>query len=157
MITFFRSMPFLAATFLLAVVLGGCYGDKLEVNGGEVYYKEGASEADAQKLGDFLNEIGYFNGEEKSVQLQKEGNRFIFRAVIQEEYMDDPKIASAFEIIGAQISKLVFDGAPVDVHLTDEYLETKKTVPFNPSVALEEPATPDSTLTDGQDSVAASE
>ena len=157
MTTFFRSMPLLAATFLLAAVLGGCYGDKLEVNAGEVYYKEGASEADAQKLGDFLNEIGYFNGEEKSVQLQKKGDRFIFRAVVQDEYVDDPEIASAFEIIGAQISTMVFDGAPVDVHLTDEYLETKKTIPFNPSAAIEEPAMSDSTLPDGQDSVAASE
>lgn len=157
MIAFFRSMSRVPAALLLVVVLAGCYGDKLEVNGGEVYYKEGATQADAQKLGDYLNEIGYFNGEEKSVQLQKEGDRFVFRAVIQEEYIDDPKIASGFEIIGAQISKEVFDGAPVDVHLTDEYLETKKTVPFNPSVVIEEPATPDSVLSNTQDSVAASE
>lgn len=153
-----RSFPFLAVAFVFGCLLNGCanYGEKLEFNGGELYYTEGVSEEEANKLGDYLVKEGYFDGEEKSVQLQKDGDHFVFRAVIQEDYMEDENIAKVFEVVGAQISQAVFNGAPVDVHLTDEYLETKKTIPFNPAAGVAETEIPmsDSTAASDADSLA---
>lgn len=135
-----RSLPFAAAVLLLGCIVGGCsdYGEKLEFNKGELYYGEGVTEAEATKLGEYLVKEGYFDGKEKSVQLRKKDDRFIFRAVIQDEYLDDANIASVFEVIGAQMSERVFNNAPVDVHLTDEYLETKKEIPFNAAAGVSE-------------------
>lgn len=134
-----RSLLPLVAMLMFATIISGCadYGEKMEFNKGEVYYTEGVDPADVQKLGEYLVESEYFDGEKKSVQLQMNGDRYVVRAVVQDEFLEDEKIIAAFEMMGLLFSGQVFNGAPVDVELTDAYLETKTTLPFDQAMADE--------------------
>lgn len=123
-----RQASYLLVLAFAASVTGcGGYGEKLQVGSGEVYYTDGATEAEAQKLGDWLKENGYFadDGVTRSVQVRKEGDVYQVRFVVQEDAIDQAGTAEIFRALGDLISADVFGGAPVEVHLTDEYMETQ--------------------------------
>ena len=121
------------ALFVAASIVSGCtnYGEKMEFNKGEVYYTEGVDESDVKKLGEYLVESEFFDGNEKSVQLQKNGDRYVFRVVMNEEYLGKEETTQTFEIIGLLLSTELFNDAPVDVELTDAYFETQETIVFD--------------------------
>jgi len=124
------------------------YGRKITVDDtkGEVYYKgDSVSETDARAVGKFLVDNNYFQHDQqaRSVQITKEDGRIKARFVVDQKRMDT--IAGAdkdFEIIGAAMSREVFNNTPVDVICTDDQFHDFKTIPFNPgqvpAVALSE-------------------
>ena len=121
--------PVLAfALFLLA--LGGCgYGSKAQHGNVEVFYTEGATQAEADKLGPYLVKTWNNPADRRSVQLKKSGAGYVFRMVIKKEMQNDPKTMTGLEIEGARISRDVFDGAAVEVQACDEYFNTVKALP----------------------------
>ena len=132
MVVLNRSVLSAIALTAVALLFVGCtnYGEKKVFNKGEVYYTEGIDTADVDKLGNYLVEVEFFDGREKSVQLQKNGEGYVFRVVMQDEYFGKEETTKTFRLIGKLLSSQVFDDAPVDVELTDEYFETKETVPY---------------------------
>ena len=104
------------------------YGTKLEFNGGEVYYTENSTEADAKKLGEYLVKEGYFDGKPKTVQLDKSGSTNQVRLVIQKEFQNDQKTADSMKEFAGQISTGAFGGAATEIHICDEELKTVKVV-----------------------------
>lgn len=109
--------------------MAGCanYGEKIEVNKGETYYTEGVQKADAEKLANDLKEQGYFDGQEKSVQLNKTGDRFEPKLVVKPEAANSAEIDAAMKPFAEAVSKDVFNGTPVTLHTTNEKLKTIKT------------------------------
>ncbi len=105
---------------------GGCgllpdYGKKRTFGAGELYYRDGIEEAEADKLGTYLLETGFFDEETpKSVQLLKEENTYVFRMVARPEYAEDEGFARTMEFASMELSGEVFESAPVRVELTDE-------------------------------------
>jgi len=84
---------FLAMAILLAVGLGcSSYGTKLDYNGGELYYTKNVTESEAKKLGDYLVKEEFFDGKEKTVQLDKSGSTYQFRMVVQKDKQADAEI-----------------------------------------------------------------
>ena len=65
--------------FLLLSGCGGGYGKELKFNGGQLFYTTALSKDIAEKLGNYLVKIGFFNGDLKTVQLNKSGSTFEFR------------------------------------------------------------------------------
>ena len=123
---------FAAVTTLL--LFAGClnnYGTKLEFNGGELYYTETVTEAEANKLGEFLVESGYYDGEEKTVQIVKEAGTYQFRMVSKEGVAEDPEFIEVAGLYAQQMSEYVFNGAPVEVHFCDDHLKTLRIVEMN--------------------------
>lgn len=118
------------ALLALALVLAGCtnYGTKLEFNKGELYYTDKVTEAEAQKLGKFLVDASFFNGDEKSVQLTKEGETYQVRYPIKEGFEKDANYEKTAAFFGAALSKELFDNKPVEIHMTDDALKTIKVV-----------------------------
>ena len=136
-------MKKLVALFCFAALLvTACnsYGDKIKINDkSEVYYKDGASKDDAQRLGNFLLKNSYFDSlSEKSVQLTKNKDTFDVKFVVDKAKVEQQGNSEfLFQILGAAISSEVFANKPVKVILADQYMKGFKDVlPYS----LEDPA-----------------
>lgn len=112
-------------TLLMACLLFiscSSYGEKKVYNGTEVYYKDGVTETQADKLGASLISSGFANGDVKSVQFLKEGERYIFKMVIQEKTLNDEAFKSVFNLFPKEISDLM--DLKIDLHLCDNTFNT---------------------------------
>lgn len=98
------------------------YGEKKVFNGTEVYYKDGITEAQADKLGESLIESGFANGDPKSVQFTKDGDVYLFKMVIKEEFLEDKSLESVFNFFPKELSDYM--DLPVDLHLCDDTFNT---------------------------------
>ena len=109
---------------------GGLEGNKLTFNGGDLYYASSVKETEAKKLGEYLTQGGFFDGSPKSVQIQKSGDIWEFRMVIKQGYEKNEEFAENMKEVAAELSKNVFGGALVDIHLCDPYFKTLRVVNF---------------------------
>ncbi len=112
------------------VTLTGCqsFGKKLEFNKGELYYTDSVTEAEANKLGEYLVKGEFFDGKEKTVQVNKEGGTYQFRMVVGENFRNDQDFLDNAKTFCSELSINVFGNAPVEVHVCDERLNTLKVV-----------------------------
>ncbi|WP_457616361.1 hypothetical protein [Lutibacter sp.] len=121
-------------SILLSVLVISCndYGEKVTYNGTDVYYKNGVTEAQAHKLGKYLEESEFADGAEKSVQLviDENTNNLTFRMVTIDEAINDSSYDIIFKNFMRELSEL-FDNKPVDIHLCNDSFETVKTYSFS--------------------------
>jgi hypothetical protein len=117
---------------LTAALLVGCsdYGKEKTFNGVQLFYTSEITDAEADKLGEFLMESEFADGEEKTVQIAKTGSTYDFRMVVKKGLEEDQEYAVIFKQFATDISKNVFNNAPVDLHACDEYLETLRVFPM---------------------------
>jgi len=121
----------LAVTCLLLATALACkpYGKKVEYSNFEVYYTDAVTEADAKKVGDFIEQkIKPEGSDKKSVQLDKSGDTYALRFVVKKDLEKDDDAVAGFKAIGQAVSAQVFNGAKVDVHLCDDHFKTLKVV-----------------------------
>lgn len=117
-----------------AFVFNGCgmfseHGTKLNFGAGELYYKDGITAEEADKLGKYLLVQGFFDDENpKSAQITKRNDTYVFRMVTQDDYIKDASFERTIRFASMDFSADVFNGAKVDVELTDDQLVTQKTV-----------------------------
>jgi hypothetical protein len=131
--------PALFLAFLTAAFLGsGCsgYGTRLTFNGGELYYTGAVTKAEAEKLGEFLVKEKFFNGTPKTVQLDKEGNTYLFRMVVKPGFENDVDYQRTLGIFGAELSQGVFDKGPVVLHVCDAHLKTVQVIQPNSTLSF---------------------
>ncbi len=117
----------LALLLVIGLACSG-YGTKMMFNGGELYHTKNVTEADAKKLGDYLVKEQFFDGKEKTVQLDKEGSAYQFRMVVLPEKQNDPETMEIMKTFAAQISKDVFNNAPTEMHICDNQLKTVRVI-----------------------------
>lgn len=127
-----RTLSVILVSCLLAILLGcNSYGTKLEYNGSELYYTKNVTEAEAKKLGDYLVSIKAFEGDKKSVQLDKSGDTYQVRIPLKKgldiKDVDENSLAG-LSALAAGVSKEVFNGAKVEIHLCDDHFKTLKVV-----------------------------
>ena len=128
-----RKQNIFGGVMVLAILLAfglACnqYGEKLEFNGGELYYTKNVTEAEAKKLGEYLVEQKFFDGKEKTVQLDKNSGTYQFRMVVVEDKRNDEATMDIFKTFASQMSADVFNNVPVELHVCNEKLETLKVV-----------------------------
>lgn len=122
---------FISSLLPTIVLFIGCspYGDKVEVNSkSEVYYKDGATKEEAQKLADFLLRLNFFDDQsERSVQMVKLKDTSVVKFVVNEEKLkNNPDLEAGFKDMHLLIKDSVFAGKPTKVLLTnDEFKEIK--------------------------------
>lgn len=115
---------------ILAIIVGYFfynyegYGEKLEFNGTDVYYTEMVSEAEAQKLGEYLVEAEFADGGDKSVQLSKRDSTYLFRMVVRDGIVQDSTNDVTLLAMTYALSLAVFDGAPVELEACSNTFET---------------------------------
>jgi hypothetical protein len=104
-------------------------GTKLDFEGSSVFYKNGITEAEAKSLGDYLIKIKFFNSErQKSVQLDKDADTFLFKIVVGDGSEKGDDIAVVMEAMAIDLSFGVFENKPVNVHLCDGYFKTLRVI-----------------------------
>jgi hypothetical protein len=92
----------------------------------EIYYQDGATEADARALGQALQKLGFFTGQgSKSVQLIKRGEQFVVNFVVQPNAWKDREVIDTFQFIRQNLAEETFAGRPVEVRLCDDDMSTK--------------------------------
>ena len=118
---------------LSAVTFPGCnsiHGNQVMYGAGELFYKDGATQDDAEKLGNYLLSVGFFDDETPhSTQLIKRGDTYVFRMSVQEDAIQNGDLERSLRFMSMDISADVFPGTKVDVELTDNDFDTKKTIP----------------------------
>jgi hypothetical protein len=103
-------------------------GPKVEHGNLEVYYTSGATKAEADRLAGYLVKTESTT-DPISVQLKKTAEGYQFRMVFKKEFQKDRKALKQLEILGAMISRDVFDGAVIEVHACDEHFRTLEARP----------------------------
>jgi hypothetical protein len=85
---------------------------------------------EVNKLGEYLVDSGFADGETKSVQLNKSGKTYEFRMVVKKGIEQDQEYKNLGKMLGAEISADVFGGAQVDTHFCDENFKTLIVLPM---------------------------
>ncbi len=115
----------------LAFVVSSCadYGEKIEKGKAKMYYKDGASEEDAQNILDALFKYEILEEDtEAAMQLLKDGDTHIFNVVIKEEMIDKEEIKDTWYRIGLMIKTDVLRDEDLIVNLCDDKLEPQKEI-----------------------------
>jgi len=119
---FLALMVATAAVVAIAVFVFGVsptgpgLGERLVINNGSVYYKGGASRADAEALGKFLNSARFFNGR-PDVFIRKEGGGFVVGIVVVDGFIDEPENLELVDQLRQPMSEQAFGGKPVVIEL----------------------------------------
>lgn len=124
---------FLLLVSLIAIAVSCArYGEKLEINKGTLYYTEKINIEDAQKLGDYLLANKFFDGNPKSVQIDKKNDTFLFRIVVKPEKQHEQNTVDLLTLFAFHLSSSVFDGQAVNIHVCNDKLKTVKIIyPYN--------------------------
>lgn len=125
---------------LLAVcMLASCsnYGKKVKEGHIEVYFKEGISKEEAEITAKTIYNLDSDAKNEKarkSFQLLREGEKIIFRMVVDKEKAKD-MADDNFSPIAALVSEKAFSGKPVDMELTDTKFKTIRSIAYKKSTS----------------------
>lgn len=109
------------------------YGSKVTEGNIEVFYKDGATKQQAQTLASHLSRVWGAAPDKRSVQLVKNGDTPRFRMVVKPEFQNDANFLAQLGIFGAQLSRDVFAGVPIELEACDDHLKTVKAVPIPPA------------------------
>jgi hypothetical protein len=118
----------------------GCepYGKKVKINEQlEVYAKRDATEAEAKKLGDYLQSLDTENKNQKSFQLEKDKDVYTIRMVIPEEALKNNELDESFQALQLLIKENVFPGKSVKLILADDQFKNRKAIPEMTSLPTE--------------------
>ena len=127
----------IAGAILIGLIVAGVlwrlnrttpYGKTLQFNGIQLFYTSSVTRSEAKKLGKYLSDNGFADGNAKSVQLNRSGDTYEFRMVIKEGVEQNQEYIAMFQQLCLKLSDTLFSNAPVDVHFCDENLETIKVV-----------------------------
>lgn len=101
------------------------FGTEVNYNALQIYFKDGVTTSDVDRLKKFLVSSGFENGKRQSIQLVKQDSIYIFRMVVDPTYVDKLKdMRRVLSGMASEISNYVFDGAPVRVHACNEWFTT---------------------------------
>src|SRR5262249_60420305 len=105
-------------------------GKRIDFGGGqEIFYGQGATEADARALGAFLREAGVFDGTRPlSFQVARDGDRVAVSVIVADKERNDPNAERDFREFGQEASQRAFGGRPVEVRLCDPYFNVLKRI-----------------------------
>lgn len=104
------------------------FGTLLNFNNGELFYTAGVSKEDAENLGKYLVDEGFFDGVKKTVQIAKKGDTYLFRMVVKKGKETDESYLKIVRSFAGELSEKIFHRSPVAIHLCDASLETLKAV-----------------------------
>lgn len=93
----------------------------------EVYFEDGATEAEARKVGEALKKAGYFDDTgAATVTLARSGGGYTLEFVVQDGAWNDAEVVTTLRQVGDEVSKDALDGKPVAVRLCDWKFQVKK-------------------------------
>ena len=102
----------------------------IKINKLEVYYTNAITNSEALALANYLAKVNYGTETGATVQLNKELGIYQCRMVILPSFINDPKYIKTMQDATIELSNNVFNGTPVDIHLCDDQMNTKRIIPF---------------------------
>ena len=125
---------------IVVLALAGCgggYGPKVERGNLEVYYKDGATKEEAERLMAYIERISPPFPDRRTFQVRKTAAGYQVRMPVQKQYQDDEKaLNAALGLDAARYSREVFNGAAVEMEACNELLVTLRTIPPRADVRL---------------------
>jgi hypothetical protein len=109
-------------------VIPSRHGELLSVNGAELYFTSSVTRAEAEKLAEYLVRVGHFGGVRKRVQLTRAGKIYQVRYAVRKGVESDSGLIQDWQFAAAEMSREVFGGEPVEIHLCDRSLQTLRVV-----------------------------
>lgn len=107
------------------------YGKEQTYNGVQLFHTTSVSDSEADKLGNYLIQSEFADGEYKTVQLNKTGGTYEFRMVVKKGVEQDQEYCNIAKAYAAEMSSTIFNGSQVDIHFCDESLNTLRVIPMN--------------------------
>jgi hypothetical protein len=101
-------------------------GDSVELGKLTVYYKDGATETEARRTGEYLREQGMTDHEIDVQLLRRDGTLHVLFVVDQ-----GAGSADEFRLVGRDLSAHCFGGAPLVIDLADPDLEVHTSIPVD--------------------------
>ncbi len=111
-------------------------GKTLQYQNSTLYYTANVSKGEAEQLGNFLNDEGFFSMEENEVLIDKENDTYYFKVVVDGEAIDDPNFINLAEAFGRRLSEMVFNNAPVDFYICKDDFKVRHVVEFTPAESI---------------------
>jgi hypothetical protein len=102
--------------------------DKLAYKQSDLYYTENISKEDAQRLGDYLNDNGFFGNRSLSVKIDQDKSGYIFSIPVDKAKLEDQEALNNLRKVSDLLSKEVFSGKQFEIHLTDNRFNNIKTI-----------------------------
>jgi hypothetical protein len=99
-------------------------GQKLTFQAGTLFYVAPISEEEARDLGDYLVQAGFFKEKPAAVQIRRNGATWEFRMVVKEDFDKREGFLDACKKMALELSRNVFDDAPVEIQFCDRSLKT---------------------------------
>jgi len=103
-------------------------GKELTFNGGQLFYEPPVTAVEANRLGNFLVSNNVFTGDKKTTQITRLGDTYQFRMVAKKGIAKDQKFIDTCRAFCGDISRGVFNGAQVEIHVCDENLNTLRVI-----------------------------
>lgn len=99
----------------------------LDFKGNKLYYSPAVTEAEGRQLGNFLQRHNFFSDSGLKIEalLDRSGTTYEFRVSgIKEDATKSQPALDAYKVLAKYLSRHVFDGKPVEVHLCVESLHS---------------------------------
>lgn len=120
--------PFL----LLSLFVGSCtYTSSTKTttrtfNGGELIYHYSITDAQANALGEYLTQTGFYDGKAKTVDLSKQNGIIHFAMVVKDEFANSSDYQTQCIAFINDLEKEVFKGGTVEIDFCDDQMKVKK-------------------------------
>jgi hypothetical protein len=86
------------------------------------YYWKGISNVESKSIVDYISSNGAFSGGTAEIYITKEGDRYVVRFPVKQEYRDDAATIAQVEKVSKEIKDNVFPNDPYSFKMTDEQL-----------------------------------
>jgi len=103
-------------------------GNKLDVGADSFFYTDAVDRPTAEKTAEYLKKDGLFKGQGMAARLDRAGDTWKLHVVFNEGAENDPSVIAKMQSKAKQISSDLFSGAPVEIHMADDAMQTRKMI-----------------------------
>lgn len=115
---------------LVNITFAQDFGKVKTYNNGEVFYEAAVKEDVVDRLGNYLVKSEFFDGDPRSVQILDDGLSYIVKFIVSDSLLTAKNYLRQVSYFTYELSLNVFDGKPVDIHLSNNYFLTKKAIKY---------------------------
>jgi hypothetical protein len=106
-------------------------GAEVKIGRDSVFYLGEAGKGDAEKLGAFLKETGWFRGQRYAVQILKTDRETVVSLLVSDEHKNDPRALNYAQKALPHLAEIF--GTPVRVRICNRWMTVLHEIPRKPS------------------------
>jgi hypothetical protein len=106
------------------------FGKMKNFDGVGLFHSKNITDAEFNAMGNYLVSSKFADGRAKNAEITKSGNIYQFKFVVKKGIDKDPSYLENGKAFASQLSSGVFNGAPVEVLMCDDYFNTLVVLPM---------------------------